>query len=270
VDSTGVIHVVWDESPIDGNTPYDTGYTSSRDGGQSWQQATIFSYPDWYNVVPIIAADSRGGLLMVGRRAPGNTKWYRLSQDGGLSWSEPADFPAPAGVGGHDIASDSGGEIHLVTEGSASVPRGGVQVFYNRWDGYRWSPAVSISERVARLARPKIAISEGNRLHVVAEGSDQGPSDIYYMTSTSSAPYQTPVPQLPTPTATRSPTPTAVSVPASSTPTATRMAVLVSSTELPTSTSLDQTFPSVVSTLTVLGLLSTVVFARLWTARRRG
>jgi hypothetical protein len=236
VDSNDVIHVVWDEGwdKLSGRgEPIFSVYTSSRDGGESWSSPTSFSYPEGTNAQLSVGSDGQGGVLVVWRATSRPEIYYAWSSDNGASWSPPGGIPdifarpwtGPFDM--YDMATDSGGHIHLVVVGRLSPEEDKLGVYHLEWDGTSWSPPAAIYRGAGFPEYPKIAISEGNKLHVawfVRETLwEGGNNEVWYSSSRSSSPAQTPVPpptSIPTPTATplATVTPTATPYPTLSAP----------------------------------------------------
>ncbi len=229
IDGSDVIHVVWDEgwdklSRQQGEPIFST-YISSLDGGESWSSPTSFSYPEGTNAQLAVGSDGKGRVVVVWRATSRSEIYYAWSSDNGASWSPPTVIPNifarpwTTDFDMYDVATDSGGHVHLVVVGRLSPEEDRLGVYHLEWDGTSWSPPTAIYRGVDFPEYPKIVISEGNKLHVawfVREASwEEGNYEIWYSRGQSASPAQTPVPP---PTST--PTPTATPV-ATATPTAT-------------------------------------------------
>jgi hypothetical protein len=228
IDSNDNIHVVWDEGwdKLSGQgEPVFSTYISSSDGGESWSSPTSFSYPEGTNAQLAVGIDGQGGVVVVWRATSRPEIYCAHSSDHGASWSPPMVIPnifarpwtGPFDM--YDMATDSGGHVHLVVVGRLSPEEDRLGVYHLEWDGTSWSPPSAIYRGAGFPEYPKIVISEGNKLHVawfVREASWEGANyEVWYSSSQSASPVQTPVPP---PTST--PTPTATPV-ATATPTAT-------------------------------------------------
>jgi len=228
IDSSDIIHVVWDEGwdKLSGQgEPIFSTYTSSLDGGESWSSPTSFSYPEGTNAQLAVGSDGQGRVVVVWRATSRPEIYYTRSSDNGASWSPPMVIPDifarpwtnPFDM--YDMATDSGGHIHLVVVGRLSLEEDRLGVYHLEWDGTSWSPPTPIYWGAGFPEYPKIVISEGNKLHVawfVRETLWEGGNyEVWYSSSQSTSPAQTPVPP---PTST--PTPTATPL-ATATPTAT-------------------------------------------------
>jgi hypothetical protein len=231
IDSNDNIHVVWDEGwdKLSGQgEPVFSTYTSSLDGGESWSSSTSFSYPEGTNAQLAVGIDSQGGVVVVWRATSRPEIYYAHSSDNGASWSPPMIIPVifarpwASSFDMYDMATDSGGHIHLVVVGRLSPEEDRLGVYHLEWDGTSWSPPTAIYRGAGFPEYPKVVISEGNKLHVawfVREALwEEGNYEVWYSSSHSASPAQTPVPpptSTPTPTATplATPTPTATPYP---------------------------------------------------------
>jgi hypothetical protein len=235
IDRNDVIYVVWDEGwdRLTGQgEPVFSTYTSSLDGGESWSSPTSFSYPEGTNAQLSVGSDGQGGVVVVWRATSRPEIFYAWSSDSGASWSPPMVIPhifarpwtIPFDM--YDMATDSGGHIHLVVVGRLSPEEDRLGVYHLEWDGKSWSPPTAIYRGAGFPEYPKLVISEGNKLHTawfVRENQWEGGNhEIWYSRGQSASPAQTPVPP---PTST--PTPTATPA-ATATPTATPYPTLAS------------------------------------------
>jgi hypothetical protein len=234
-DGRGTIYVTWDEGGRDqavvaSGSPgvaFQGVLRFSQDGGKTWTPCTKFSYPNRTNSQMAVMADGRGGVLAVWRSAEG-VLYYDWSTDAGISWDPPAIVPrilaySYNGFDAYDMAVDSDGTIHLVASGQ--LPQGFPSrgIYHLAWDGKNWSSPSLIYASDGRGQDPlvgmypKIAVSQGNQLHVVwhthAERAYLPGRYVWYSTSRSPALPVLPAiePTLPAPTAV--PTIVAVSTP---------------------------------------------------------
>jgi len=278
IDSNDFIHVVWDEGwdRLSGQgEPIFGTYISSRDGGESWSNPTSFSYPEGTNAQLSVGSDGRGGVMAVWRATSRPEIYYAWSSDNGASWSPPEVIPDlfarpwtnPFDM--YDMATDSGGHIHLVVVGRLSPEEESLRVYHLEWDGTSWSTPTAIYRGAGFPEYPKIVISEGNKLHVawfVRETLwEGGKKEVWYSSSRSSSPAQTPVPP---PTSTPIPTATPL---ATVTPTATPYPTLSApSTDLPEGlyTESDEVLQLIIAlSPVVLVILLVVAAKRRWFSR---
>jgi hypothetical protein len=281
IDSSDAIHVAWDEGwdKLSGQgEPAFSTYTSSLDGGESWSSPTSFSYPEGTNAQLSVSGDGQGGVVVVWRATSRPEIYYALSSDNGASWSPPMVIPdifarpwtIPFDM--YDMATDSGGHIHLVVVGRLSLEEDRLGVYHLEWNGTSWSPPTAIYRGAGFPEYPKIVISEGNKLHVAWFVRDDlwevGNYEIWYSSSQSASPAQTPVPP---PTST--PTPTATPA-ATATPTATPYPTLApGATALPDGlyTESDDLLQLLVGLVPVLVLVAAIFAIRFgWVRRSSG
>jgi hypothetical protein len=212
IDPQDRLHVVWEVTGNEANQT--TGitfgvtrkavYAQSLDGGSTWVKHE-FTQPlpalkDYDGTPgpqqPIVAADGNGTILLVYREYGTDQILYRQSTDG-ARWSPPQALPGvKSGVARpydiYDTATDSIGHLHLVMVG---YPSGSseMSVLHTEWDGQAWARADVIASPPPFPEYPRIAIGDGNRVHVVWFGGDNAsisrtPTGIWYSTTTSSAP----------------------------------------------------------------------------------
>ena len=231
IDSQDSIYVVWNEVDERGEL-VSSAYTRSSDRGESWSPPVHFVSPVGRSWGASIGVDGEGRVVAVWKTDQDDHIYYQLSSDGGISWS------APAIIGGilarsrltlpgqdkYDMATDSGGKLHLVVVGRTAESEDAPGVYHLEWDGTSWSPATLLfAEPDLFPEYPGIAIGEGNRLHAVWFTRDRdhlwdspnGLYEVWYSSALSTAPHvtarSTPVPSptsTPTvmPMATTSPT----------------------------------------------------------------
>jgi len=138
VDSEGTIHVIWVRA-----TPFAAAgrgqaiyYAQSRDGGQTWSQATEMAAGP-YNWPEVIADGA--GLVHLFWNATGTEPdwWHRQSSNGGQDWNQPERVPGFEGVSGPVAAvGDGAGSVHLV--GLGMDQDGEPALLHESWNGQRW------------------------------------------------------------------------------------------------------------------------------------
>ncbi len=208
VDAGDRVHVVWEL--LGSNTPHVTAgavYAMSSDGGSTWSrvrfpdrspsaQAPTSAGPVSGPQQPAIGIDGGGNILLVFREQGSNRILYRRSTDG-ANWSAPAPIP---GVGAgvprpfdvYDMATDSAGHVHLAVV-AYRFGTDSMALLHLEWDGRQWGLPSVIAGSPPFPEYPRLAVGEGNRLHVVWFGGDRGTIDrtaigIWYSTAQSSAP----------------------------------------------------------------------------------
>lgn len=206
VDARDRLHVVWEVTDRKNlGSTRGAVYARSEDGGASWSH-TIFPenlppYP-FYRLrgpgpqQPTIGIDGRGDTLLVYRDGDTGRVLYRVSTDG-IRWSPPAPLPGVrAGVDRpydvYDTVTDSAGRVHLAV---VAYPDGfdTMSLLHAEWNGQGWSSPDVIVGSPPYPEYPRLALSEGRRLHVVWFGGDRhtvdrDPVGIWYSTAETSAP----------------------------------------------------------------------------------
>jgi hypothetical protein len=210
IDQQDRLHVVWEVAGNDNNglafgVTRKAVYAQSADGGSTWikREFTGVAPPrdgDPNAVAgpqqPVIGVDGNGTIVLVYREYGTDRVLYRQSRDG-VQWSGPlaisgikAGIPRPYDV--YDTATDSAGHIHLVLIAYATGSTD-MSVMHAEWSGQSWDTAEVIATPRPFPEYPRIAIGEGNRLHVVWFGgdlptTDRTPAGIWYSFARSSAP----------------------------------------------------------------------------------
>lgn len=242
IDKTDRLYVAWDEgwdrlSSRSGDPEYGI-YMYSPDGGDTWSDPTIVSYPDSTNVQLSVGSDGQGGVMLVWRTTsleyPGI--YYMWSTDQGENWSTPQTLPNIVAKNWgnlfdfYDMATDSAGHIHLLVGGHLSTRQeaplfsGSPHALYHlEWDGSSWSLPSPVYEGDWYPEYPHLVIDRGNQLHATwyireERSEDRTPHQSWYAHGQSRSPAETPVAQptlTPTPAvvATSPPTPTPTTTP---------------------------------------------------------
>ena len=147
VDGLGYLHVMWQTNQQEGygQAVY---YTRSVDGGTHWSAPWQFGYRDpgdtfvdWPYLT--VRGDSEMHLIYIDGGTRGRLQ--RISLDNGETWSEPYDIlPELEGINGYVIpVVDSAGDMHLIAN-MRTYGDNVVGIYYARWDGNDWSPAVPL------------------------------------------------------------------------------------------------------------------------------
>ncbi|HEY9087074.1 MAG TPA: sialidase family protein [Anaerolineaceae bacterium] len=181
VDNKDNIHVTW-ESGRGGtlgqlSDPTTVMYTVSYNRGQSWSTPVEIAAPEAERSKNItIGQDGRGNLVMVWWSLPEDTIYYQVSMDNGLTWLQPTLLPNVWGVWGavqsrldtFSMATDSGGDLHLVMVGRLSADTEQISLIHLIWDGANWSaPDPIVTYNGDQPEWPRIVITNGNELNVV-------------------------------------------------------------------------------------------------------
>ncbi len=237
IDGQDNLHVVW-EAGIGGaygqlEDPTKVMYSASYDQGNTWTFPTEFISPNNWAKNIAIGLQGKDKLLVVWLGLPEDLIYYQISQDQGRSWSPPRILPGiwggssvyPSRLDDYAMASDSAGNPHLVLVGRKSEKQTSLEVLHLNWNGTAWSSPETIVALTGDVPEwPRIAIGNGNQLHVVwfvrdkahIWDSDNQRYQIWYSRGSSTAPAVAPIvwpTSTPTPTSeilvmpTRTPTP---------------------------------------------------------------
>jgi hypothetical protein len=238
-DASKHIHTVWDDG-FDwyaGKGTAKTGiYRRSDDGGVTWTQPTIFALPNDAIQQTTLTLTSDDNPLVVYRSVKGGRLYFQHSADGGTTWSQPTEIPGVQaldtvgrGLDIYSMATDSANHVHLVLVGfKAGEDRRQTpaQLMHISWDGNSWTAPETIMQKADYLPEwPRIAIAQGNQLHVVWFTRHQLPTQtadedarffqVWYSSQTLNLRATTPLPLFtPTPALVATPTlPAATSLP---------------------------------------------------------
>lgn len=187
------LHVVWEKGLLGGGDlghvadPSTVMYAVSRDQGESWTvpvelkpQGDPSTETQARNIA--IGFDRQKRIVAVWWAIPEDVVYYRVSEDKGLSWREPRPIPGLRGIWSvyqsrldcYSMATDSDGGLHLVLVARPQQERDDLAVVHLVWDGNNWSrPEVLATYQGDVPEWPRLAIGNGNQLHVVWFVRDQ-------------------------------------------------------------------------------------------------
>jgi hypothetical protein len=223
LDGQGRLHVVWDEMDPMTGVGQRIRYARSLDGGPTWstpREVAIRREGESTVAWPRIATVGND-VHIVWIQGERPYRYHQWSSDGGETWTNPTRIfgEMHSAAGGDDLTVDSAGTMHFVA--NLRYPQG---IYHSYWAGGGWSDLTPIyliqaGTLVGRIGPdgivrgyqdwhvPRMAISEGNRLHLVLQ--DQLRGEIWYMAGQIDAPYVPPEPlPMPVPVATSTPAPT--------------------------------------------------------------
>ncbi|MCC7369114.1 MAG: exo-alpha-sialidase [Chloroflexi bacterium] len=212
------LHAVWEVvDPEDPSSRVPVGfvYARSTDRGATWKTTTFAPakagvlYPKQFEgtrwrVQPAVGVDGRGQIVLVWREYETDTVYFQRSNDG-QTWSPPARIGGIVrGVARpfdrYDMATDSAGRLHLVAVAYTSASTTTMSLVHLEWLGYSWAnPEIITRASIAPFPEwPRVAVGEGNRLHVAWFGGssasvDRVPTGIWYSSKVTSAPHVAPV-----------------------------------------------------------------------------
>lgn len=219
-DGEGRLHAVWSSYPLpEAWPPLEIAYSRSRDGGSTWSEPVNlrderFNPTSAHDEPAVLAGED--GTVYVAWNGGVDTlrRFFRVSEDGGDSWRpvEPIAVSASGIIGRPALALDGAGTLHMVTPSADGL-------HYVTYRAGQLSSAQQLTS--GSVNDPAIAISHGNRLHVLAIDS----RGAWYLERGIDAPYVAPA-SSPRATSVVAPTPTPTQTqPTPSEPTETRLPV---------------------------------------------
>lgn len=186
IDDQDNLHLVW-EAGRGGSygqlvEPTKVMYAASYDRGAAWTNPTEMGLPDVRGKAITIGLGRDGNLVAVWLSVPEDKVYYRVSADQGHTWSSAEPIPGvwggwskyPARLDDYATATDSAGDVHLIAVGRTAEDQGSLSVLHLTWNGSSWSAPDVLTTLVGDVPEwPRIAIGNGNQLHVVWYVRDQ-------------------------------------------------------------------------------------------------
>jgi hypothetical protein len=226
--ANGALYALWGAKP-DGENLDGIAVNLSQDDGVTWMGAPhTLAFPNEPMRQPALAVDKNNALVLVYDFGVKDETFFQVSTDAGATWSDQKPIPglfAANPATGNDyfaLANDSAGRVHLIAVGRKSKDQTSPGVYHLVWDGAAWSKPEELYQNGTFIEFPDIAVSNGNRLHVVfstrdrnrLSGTPDSSYQIWYTTAETDAPAATRAP-LPTftPQPTDTPTPLATAEP---------------------------------------------------------
>ncbi|MCG8350461.1 MAG: glycoside hydrolase [Chloroflexales bacterium] len=192
-----------------------------------------------------LALDAESNPFVVFRGVENDRVYFQRSPDGGATWSEATEIPAVLArdlndnnLDAYSMATDGAGNIHLLLVGFVAsefdqFDPTNPSLLHLIWNGAQWSAPEVIVRDEFYPEYPRVAIFEGNQLHVVwftrslqdLFRSERAHYRIWYSTKQINAPSTEPLPLF-TPVPTAMPTQTPTPPPPTPTPTPLPEAIL--------------------------------------------
>ena len=181
IDSSGGIHVVWDDDSLGNDEIF---YKNSTDGGVTWSGITRMTWNWGQSYGPSILADNGGKIHILWEDFPiagGNKEiFYKNSSDGGITWSglirltwSWGDSYSPS------IAADLAGSIHVIWEDATP---GNSEIFHKTSTdgGASWLGVTRLTWNSGISWWPSVATDSSNDIHVVWGDNTPGNYEIFY------------------------------------------------------------------------------------------
>jgi predicted neuraminidase len=135
--------------------------------GEAWSRRSILATPPPHQAIQPSAVMLDGGRLLVVLRNTGQGwLWVSASDDGGRSWSAPADsgFPNPAAPAA--LLRLSNGHLALVFDDSRTARRP-LSITISADDGVTWYSARVLVDGLGQYAYPAAVQTPDGRIHIV-------------------------------------------------------------------------------------------------------
>lgn len=211
VDANDTVHLVFETGPGGSlgriNDPAAVVYTSSSDGGNTWNLPTQLGPAENAegSARNIALIERPGQLLTVWWSMPDDRAIYRTSEDGGQTWGTARAVPGVYGfspivqsrLDTYTLATDSAGNTHLVMVGRITPDEESVRLLHLVWNGSAWSNPETIRRYEGDQPEwPRLTIGLGNQLHLVWFVRDKasiflseaGKYVVYYARATADSP----------------------------------------------------------------------------------
>ena len=149
VDEQGRLLAVWLRAPLPGNGPVEGVYAArALTGDEFWTEPELLV--EGAMASPRAVATLKGQTLVVWYDAARATATYRLSLDGGASWTLASQIPGLRALQGPPaVAAGGDGSAHLaaLVENTAAASAPALALAHLIWDGERWTaaPALALS-----------------------------------------------------------------------------------------------------------------------------
>jgi hypothetical protein len=179
VDSSGNVHVVWDDD-TPGN--FEIYYMKSTNGGASWLPSQRLTWNNGSSINTAIAVDTFGRVYVVWPDfTPGNYEiYYRKSTNWGASWLPSQRLTWNSGISAWPaIAVDSSGNIHAVWRDDTP---GNYEIYYRKSTngGASWLPSQRLTWNSSLSDSPAITVDSSGNIHVTWDDDTPGNYEIYY------------------------------------------------------------------------------------------
>lgn len=183
VDSSGHIHLVWQNDASDNNEIY---YRKSTNGGANWVGDRRLTWNTGGSSYPAIAVDSSDRIHVVWNDyTPGNSEiYYKKSTNGGVVWSATKRLSWNAQTSSDPaIAVDSSDTIHVVWY---DLSPGVAEIFYKKSTdaGGNWSSTQRLTWNSNASFEPIVAVDSSDTIHLAWYNYIVAQTEIFYKKST--------------------------------------------------------------------------------------
>lgn len=207
-DGQDQFHVLWSVGGEDGNSEalYYARYQAPR---HEWAEVSEFARAIEFEADTARIIEYDGRLIVIYHNDFPTTRWMRVSEDGGRSWTEPVRLFEHVGSNGPvSFAVDSAQRLHLFFGNRVGSPtRHGM--WHTVWQGEEWrAPAAVVSGSRVVDERGGVGFDPSFAESVIVDGNvalvtwvtdpGAGPNGVWYAYAVLDAPETTAV--LPTPT----------------------------------------------------------------------
>jgi len=183
VDSSGVIHLVWQDDRSGSNEIY---YKQSNDEGATWTTSKRLTWNSGNSHSTALAVDSSDNLHLVwSDDSPGSVEiYYKKSTDGGTTWTTSKRLTWMTSIElAPKIAVDSSDNPHVVWENP--LPGNGDIYYKTSADGgTTWGANQRLTWTAGTAHEPSIGIALSGKIWVVWKDTAPGNSELYYRNST--------------------------------------------------------------------------------------
>jgi len=177
IDSSDVIHVVWDDDTPAGMDIY---YKNSQDGGDTWSASQRITWTPGFSFKPAIAIDSSDAIHVVwfDYAAADPEIYYKNGQDGGDTWSASRRLTWTSGAS-FVPAIAAPGSVHIVWEDETPDP---AEIYYKSSPdgGSTWNATRRITWTSGGSFMPAITVDSNPHIHVAWYDNTPGNLEIYY------------------------------------------------------------------------------------------
>ena len=226
VDAKGRVHVVWSVSQPLSPVGLAVYYSSSETNGSTWSgirtvASTSSEEDSLQHANPWIAAHGEEEIHIQWAQGVQTYRWHQVSNDGGKSWGRAYQIwpDLISQTGSQAVGLDGEGTLYWVDV--LRYPNGAYLI---RWSGQEWqrpelffsivSSTNTLLDYRINAHAIRLAIVQGNQLHIVFKDQDRG--EIWYMQKT--LPSRR-LPEILIPTTTPQPLPSATPLPTLASPT---------------------------------------------------